>query len=505
MFRDDVPLSQVDPRDAWAAWEPTPEQPWNRKWASHLYRRAAFGTPLRRGQETAADAISRAVSLGFEACFEQLFVEPAANDPFETLMTDLAPVTDANNSYYVTVGSGSHRSLQAWWMHRLWHSPFSLLERMTLFWHNHFATSISKVRHLGLLLEQNRLLREQGGGQFGKLLLAVSRDPAMLVWLDSNSNVKRHPNENYAREVLELFTLGVGNYSETDIREAARAFTGWGLNQNFNTNFGSNVSYQFQFHRDQHDNDSKTFLGQTGNWDGGDIIRIVLQQPAAAQWIVRKLYRTFISENGNDSDRPSAELLEPLTRQLRESEFDIKPLIRTMLRSKLFFSKFAYRQRIKSPVDFVLNLAHAIGQNANPAMLALTAGDLGQELFAPPNVKGWDGGKAWLNSATLLLRNNLAWSWLSGESINGPANDAYGQPLPVIKLDTRKVVSTAAALPITEQLDFWLNTLLDGELSSASKAKLADWYAQHAPRSAPKQATIDLAHTITVIPEFQLA
>ena len=503
MFRDALPLTQLDPREAWSAWEPTAEQPWNRKWAGQLFRRAAFGCPPRRGQESAAETLDRAVRQGLESCFEQLFAEPAKDDKFESLMDDLAPTTDPRNGgFNITVGSAPHRSLQAWWMHRLWHSPFHLRERLTLFWHSHFATSLAKVRQVGLLLQQNRLFRERGAGRFGELLLAVSRDPAMVLWLDSASNLKEHPNENYARELLELFTLGVGHFNESDIRETARAFTGWGLNRSVNASFESNAEVAFQFHGEQHDFGAKTVFGQSGKWDGGDIVRIVLQQPAAAQRIATKLYRAFVSEN----EAPPPELLEPLARQLRETEYEIKPVLRTILRSRLFFSRQAYRQRIKSPVEFALNLAHAIGHNANPAMLAQAAAELGQELFAPPNVKGWDGGKAWLNSATLLGRHNLAWAWLSGEPAPGPATDANGQPLAVMKLDVRRVVSTAAALPQSEQLDFWLTALLDGELAPASRDKLAEWFAGHAARgSSPQRATVDLAHTIAALPEYQLA
>src|SRR5207248_557712 len=210
-----------------------------------------------------------------------------------------------------------------------------------LFWHNHFATSIGKVRSTSVMFRQNQALRRSALGNFGAMLADLCRDPAMLIWLDSNRNVKGGANENFARELMELFTLGVGHYSEQDVRETARAFTGWHTD-------GERFTYAPRFH----DDSDKTILGRTGRWDGAEAQKLLLDQPAAALFIVRKLYRYLISETVEPPDA----LLEPLAARFRHSDYEIGDLVATILRSRHFFSEYAYRQRVKSPVDFVLGV-----------------------------------------------------------------------------------------------------------------------------------------------------
>ena len=235
--------------------------------------------------------------------------------------------------------------LRGWWLYCMLHGGHPLREKMTLFWHNHFATSLAKVQNPALMFGQNCLLREHALGQFGPLLQAISRDAAMMVWLDSNSNIKGKPNENFARELMEFFSLGVGHYTEADVREAARSFTGWRTD-------GAGFALDAQLH----DCGLKTVLGQTGAWDGNDVVRIVLEQPAAAQFLVRKLYHFLISENAVPPDS----LLEPLCESFRKSDYDIAALVKTMLASRHFYSNHAFRQRVKGPVEYVLGAAHAV-------------------------------------------------------------------------------------------------------------------------------------------------
>ncbi len=249
---------------------------------------------------------------------------------------------------------------------------------------------------------QNCLLRTHALGRFGPLLQAISRDAAMMVWLDSNSNVKGKPNENYARELMELFSLGVGHYTEKDIREAARAFTGWRTD-----------GVGFAFDARLHDSGPKTVLGQTGAWDGGDVVRIVLEQPAAARFLVRKLYRFLVSEKAVPPDS----LLEPLCESFRKSDYDIAELVRTILSSRHFYSDHAFRQRVKGPVEYVLGAVQAVYRRYGEEeadyrslpqqVLVDRLGAMGQLLFAPPNVKGWPGGPSWLNTSTMLAARQL--------------------------------------------------------------------------------------------------
>ena len=264
-------LDQIDPALAWQPWQPCSADPWGRKWAAHLYRRAAFGP--------SPEELVEAETLGLEGTLDLLLRgRPHAEEMRETL-DDIGRVAAERDD--------SGEQLRGWWLYGMLQSGHPLREKLTLFWHNHFATSLVKVQDPVLMFRQNSLLRTHALGRFGPLLQAISRDGAMLVWLDSNSNVKGKPNENYARELMELFSLGVGHYTEKDVREAARAFTGWGTDAS-----------GFAFDARLHDGGTKTVLGQTGAWDGGDVVRIVLEQPAAARFLVRKLYRDSHQREG---------------------------------------------------------------------------------------------------------------------------------------------------------------------------------------------------------------
>ena len=308
---------------------PCAADPWGPRWAAHLYRRASFG-PSR-------DDLVEAERLGPEGTLELLLRgKPHADEVLETLsdVGRIAAESDDNGD-----------QLRGWWLYAMLQGGHPLREKLTLFWHNHFATSLVKVQDPLLMFRQNELLRAHALGRFGPMLQAISRDGAMLVWLDSNSNVKGKPNENYARELMELFSLGVGHYTEKDIREAARAFTGWRTD-----------GVGFAFDPRLHDGGTKTVLGQTGAWDGGDVVRIVLEQPAAARFLVRKLYCHLVSEKTSPPDS----LLEPLCESFRRSDYDIAGLVRTILASRLFYSDHAFRQRIKGPVEYVLGAVHAV-------------------------------------------------------------------------------------------------------------------------------------------------
>jgi uncharacterized protein (DUF1800 family) len=386
-------LDRIDPTQAWQPWQPTAADPWDHKWAAHLYRRAAFGA--------SREDLREAERLGPEATLALLLRgNPQAEDLVETL-ADVGRIAAERDD--------SGEQLRGWWLYCMLRGGHLLREKLTLFWHNHFATSIAKVQDPALMFRQNILLRKHALGRFGPLLQAISRDPAMLVWLDSNSNVKAHPNENYARELMELFSLGVGHYTEKDIREAARAFTGWRTD-----------GTGFVFDARLHDSGTKTVLGQTGPWDGGDVVRIVLEQPAAARFLVRKLYRFFFSEQAEPPDT----LLEPLCASFRKSDYDIAALVRTILASRHFYSDYAFRRRVKSPVEYMLGAVQAVYRRYGEGeadyqplpqqVLVARLSAMGQRLFAPPNVKGWPGGPAWLNTSTVLERDNFAWALAMG-------------------------------------------------------------------------------------------
>ncbi len=470
MITSSPSLAKLAAAEAWKPWQASKADPWSLKWAGHLLRRATFGASWGDLQEAMLVRPSRTIDrlMSGERDWERFYKR-----------LDIKLIIDP------PTGDRELASLQAQWVYRMLNTPHPLLEKMTLFWHNHFATSIAKVGRADLMQKQNDLIRRHALGKFGPFLLEMSKDPAMLIWLDSNSNVKGKPNENYAREVMELFSLGVGNYTEKDIREAARAFTGWHTD-------GS----EFKFNPAAHDDGEKTVLDQTGNWDGGDIVRILLQQPAAARFLVRKLYRLLISE----TDSPPDMLIEPLAEQLRQSEYDIGAVVGTMLRSRLFFSDYAYRQRIKSPVEFVLGLVRNLerwdGLAAFTDVVSMLDG-LGQVLYAPPSVKGWDGGKAWLNSATHVARHNVGWYWVGGEDqrFKGVAN-----PHQLVKKHLRNDKD------YEEQVTFFLELLLQGDVREGVKDKLLGFLAKGQPSDGALVKRLrEMVHMILLMPEYQLA
>ena len=297
--------------------------------------------------------------------------------------------------------------LRAWWLGEMLATASPLTERMTLFWHNHFTSSQQKVRFTQLMYRQNQLLREHALGNFATLLHAVSRDPAMVIYLDNASNRRDKPNENFAREVMELFTLGEGHYGETDIREAARAFTGWSIDPE---------TAAFRWRPFIHDTGEKTVLGRRGNFDGDAVLDILLEQPQAAQWIIGKLWREFVAP---DFDRVEdrAEVAR-IARVFRDSRYDIRVALRELLLSEAFWAEDNRATLVKSPVDFVVGTLRQFDVRVSDAMpFALVTAGLGQNLFSPPNVKGWPGGEAWINSATLLSRKQFVERLFRGDEM----------------------------------------------------------------------------------------
>jgi len=280
--------------------------------------------------------------------------------------------------------------LRGWWVEEMIRTPSPLTERMTLFWHNHFVSGQQKVKLAQLMYRQNVTLRANALGRFGDLLHAVARDPAMVIYLDNAQNRKGTPNENFAREVMELFTLGEGHYGEQDIKEAARAFTGWSLDRD---------TGQFVFRRFIHDYGQKTVLGKTGNLDGDDVLEILLARAETAEFVTAKLWREFVSPDPDEAE------VKRIAARFRDSRYDIKVALQALLTSDAFYAAENRGVLVKSPVDLVVGTLHQFGMRpGEPVPFAVAAAAMGQNLFAPPNVKGWPGGEAWINTSTLLAR-----------------------------------------------------------------------------------------------------
>ncbi|MEP2776066.1 MAG: DUF1800 domain-containing protein [Luteolibacter sp.] len=293
---------------------------------------------------------------------------------------------------------------QGWWFKRIYQSDAPLREKMTLFWHDHFATSFQKVRRPALLLMQNALFREHAMGNFRTLTQAIVRDPAMMDYLDIQKSSKAMPNENFAREVMELFTLGEGNYSEQDIREAARAFTGYTINRMD----GSVMQSERQW-----DSGDKTIFGKTGRFNGTDVVNLIFKRPECATFMAGKLWEYFVN------DSPPEGVVASLGKTLAENNHEIAPVLREIFLSEEFYSERALGVQIKCPVQYLVQMLKEL-EVADPPMGFPLIGQtqLGQVLFAPPNVAGWDWGKAWINTNTLLTRYNLAGQLIKGGAMS---------------------------------------------------------------------------------------
>lgn len=357
--------------------------PWSRRDAAHLLWRTGFGA--------SSEEIQQVTEAGLDRTLDRLLAVQPESVEFQKSNELLRQAA---------FDSGNIQDLKSWWLHRMVASANPLLEKLTLLWHNHFATSNAKVDSVPLMAAQNDVLRRESLGSFRRVLHDISKDVAMLVWLDSNSNRKRHPNENFAREVMELFSLGVGNYSEHDIQEAARAFSGWHVRND-----------EFWFNAIQHDTGEKTVLGKRGTFDGGDVIELCLEHPACPRFLAFKLLRQFVEPT------PSKEHIDTLAVRIRQHNFEWLPVLRELFSSRLFFSAESRQAIIKSPVELILGAIRQLNVKPNLQGVARLTAELGQDLFEPPTVKGWDGGRLWISSTTLIQRANFATALLKSNSL----------------------------------------------------------------------------------------
>ncbi len=395
-----------------------PAAQWNEATAAHLLNRAGFGGSPADIENLHQMGLEKAVQslLNYERHpddtpppdWAQNFDENAIAQQQQLLNTTTDP--DARRVLQTLQNGLENRQisdLRYWWMRRMALGPRPFQEKLTLFWHGHFATSFEKVRSPYLLWVQNETLRQNAGGNFLSLLIAVAEDPAMLEYLDGERSNKNKPNENFAREVMELFTLGEGNYTEHDIQELAKAFTGWGLAKN---------RLHYEYHLGNHDTGPKTVFGQTGNYTGEEALQLITQQPACAPFLVSKLWRYFVQ------DQPSDTVVKALADFFVAHNLDIRALMGRIFRSQEFYAPEVVGSQIKSPVQWLISASHQLEAPlpTEPMTLVMLL-QLGQELFQPPNVKGWDGGVAWVTTNSLLDRFNFAAALVEGQRVPLPA------------------------------------------------------------------------------------
>lgn len=431
-----------DPAWAWARYEPDAGRPWDARLAAHLLRRAGFGPNQSE--------INQAETDGPQKTIDRLLKSNGDLTEFEEMYAD-----------YERASEGSVDSLRAWWLRRFIQTPYPLLEKLTLFWHGHFATSQAEVGHGPLMQRHVKLLREHALGDFRALLKAVMLDPAMLVSVEAQKSRKAMPPTALARTLLTHFTVGTGNFSEADVAETARAFTGWFV---FRT--------RREFLDREYDDGEKRIFGKKGNFTAEEALDLVADQRATSQRIVRKLYRQFVSE----VDEPSDPLLDPLVESFANSG-DTLGTVETILRSNVFFSPAAYRRRVKSPVEYAVGLVRAFEGRVGTDRLSRSMADLGQSLYDPPTSAGWPDGLAWLNDATIVGRNNLAWQLLLQPGDNKYRLDAAGFAQKHGKAD----VAAAQA--------FFADLLLQSEAAPAEDAERIE----------------EAAYMVACSPEYQLA
>ena len=458
-----------DPGVAWATYEPNPGCPWNLARVAHLHRRAGFQAPYSVLERDMTDGPQVTLQRLLEGEPIALNGQPKAN--FERSMDSLAAESAA---------SGSLLRLQAAWIYRMILSPHPLRERMTRFWHGHFATSNAKVNNLRLMNRQVALFRNQGLGDFRKLLSEVGRDPAMLIFLDSATNRKAHPNENYAREVMELFSLGRGNYTEQDVKEAARAFTGRFVQGD-----------QFREVAAQHDDENKRLLGHEGILGGDAVVGILVDQPACARFLAQKLYRHFISDHGED---PNPSLLEPLAVKIRSSGYDIAATVEYIIGSNIFHDDKNQWRRVRSPLELAVGTVRAleaVQPCPSPEALAELSSRMGEALYSPPSVAGWPGGPAWINTASSIDRVNLMLTLLSSTDAK------HGR-----RIDPAKVARYHGVENAAKARAFYANLLIEGPLQEGV-SRAVERQPSATGTSEDDRIRFDLSLILTS-PEYQL-
>ncbi|MBU0676926.1 MAG: DUF1800 domain-containing protein [Verrucomicrobia bacterium] len=403
--------------------EPITQKSWSEIKAAHLLNRAGFGgTPAEvksfydLGPQKAVDQLTDYRQSHDDFPAPTWVVPGIEKRPFPRGMKMLEePERRKKRQEYQREQRSHLLELRAWWLYRMRYTKRPLQEKMTLFWHGHFATGIRKVRSAYAMYVQNETLRALACGNYRDLVTAVAKDPAMLIYLDGAQNRRHAPNENFARELMELFTLGEGHYTEEDIKEAARAFTGWSVGRQ---------EFEFENNSRAHDRGNKKFMGHRGGFDGDDIIRIILSERRAKEFIAGKLWSFFAY------DDPEPGLVTALGDALDESGLELRLFMNKLFLSREFYSAKAVRTQVKSPAQWLIGTLRCLdARMPDPRLTQYMMKMLGQELFEPPNVKGWDGGYTWITTATLFHRYNFAGALVKGGWAAGGWKD------PVVETD----------------------------------------------------------------------
>ena len=446
---------------------------------AHLYRRAGFGATREQ--------LDRLATQDYEETVEFL-LNPTS---------EAGIPTDELARY---MGGESPQAYTAIWLYRMLNSECQLQEKMALFWHHVFATSLVKNEHVLSAANQIEMFRRNGLSDMRTILLDLSRDPAMIFWLDNNENHNGEPNENWGRELLELFSLGVGNYTEIDIKNAARAFTGWTFTQPPPTYPHGQYPAEFVFDPDDHDNGEKTFLGKTGNLDGGDIIDIIVEQPACAGFISRHLYNFFVADEPqvptwHDLPPQDPDLVNAMSKAFLDSGGEIRDVLRVMFNSDSF--KNARFKKVKSPTELVIGILKMVGNHDNfrfglSKYANTTTVVMGQRLLHPPTVEGWHTGKEWIDGGNLTERVNFA-----VEEIGDGTS-------PGIQRIVDRVIEDDSLSMAEPFVDSALNAIGPIEVEEPTHAALAK-FATDSQGEDDRSRIVRMVRLIVATPEYQFA
>jgi uncharacterized protein (DUF1800 family) len=472
---------------------------WGEPHIRHLMTRAAFGV--------AVDEVSALLLLTKSQLLSRLLADeplpappgPWVSEPFDPQAFRILPQDQQrewqrSNRLHIEETRG-------WWILQMAARPFNLREKMVLFWHNHFTSEFDVVKLAQWVFMQHDTIRRHALANFRTFLKAIYKDPAMLIYLDGVRNLTRQPNENFARELLELFTLGVGNYTENDIKEAARAFTGWQIDSR---NIGKDDPSQpvAALNPRQHDAGVKTFFGKSGNFGGDEIIDIVLEQPAAAEFFCAKLYKFFVSHEVDTA------FVAELANILRQNDHEIKPVLRALFESEHFYGDHAVAALIKCPVELaVSNVRMLKPTRVAPIYLIRAAAALDQDLLNPPNVAGWPGQRSWINATSLIARNAFSETFIMGGTIDNPGNTKQAQ----IEVDAMALARSFGVSKATELIDAFTAHLLRYPVDEATRDFLItvlvgsaapdDWSLDYPGADTQvKQCLVQIMR----LPEFQL-
>ncbi|MDQ1912787.1 DUF1800 domain-containing protein [Paenibacillus sp. GD4] len=442
---------------------------WSDLEITHLFMRASFGISKEEAE--------LALQLGKEETVRRL-VSGESLDGGSDYLPSAGEVIERVNEQKGKLGAQMQLA-QNQWIYRLIHTRTPFIEKMTLFWHDHFATNAKKIDNGELMVTQNELFRTLAAGDFKELIRKISRDPAMLIWLDANQNQKGKPNENYARELMELFTLGIGHYTEKDVKETARAFTGWRADKK---------TGEVQFREKLHDSGEKLILGETGKWNDMDVIEILFRQQALSRFIVKKLLTAYAAQS------PSQEWIERLAERFRE-RYVIGDVLTALFLSPEFWEPEQRQGLVKAPVDYVIWIVRAFGLQMENSKINSALKQMGQELYYPPDVNGWPSGEEWLGSNSLLARYRFA------ETAAGLAVKERRYPE---HLETPSKSGDAGA---EAWVDAWIAHLRLTPISATTKEALIRYLTDSGKVTAGKKnATMlkGLIHLILISPEAQM-